>query len=186
MKELLPKLTARLRAFQEDAQQLHVPLYQLAVPKEETEVISHAWFWPRLGGFFKEKDVVVAETGTSSFGILDVPLPEGARFVSQILWGSIGWAVGAPSSVVFLSRVTKRDWGARKYSWRCISRERRWTWKDNFIHRGWKPVRPTQTVEATMTDAPMAQATDGPGTEHYVALQTETNHISPEQFWIYD
>ena len=32
--------------------------------------------------------------GTSNFGILDVPFPEGSVFVSQILWGSIGWAVG--------------------------------------------------------------------------------------------
>ncbi|KAJ7471878.1 hypothetical protein FB451DRAFT_1470874 [Mycena latifolia] len=35
----------------------------------------------------------ISEThaGTSNFGILDVPLPEQAVFVSQLLWGSIGW-----------------------------------------------------------------------------------------------
>lgn len=32
--------------------------------------------------------------GTSNFGILDVPLPEESVFVSQILYGSIGWTVG--------------------------------------------------------------------------------------------
>lgn len=34
--------------------------------------------------------------GTSNFGLLDVPLPHESVFVSQILWGSIGWATGQP------------------------------------------------------------------------------------------
>jgi pyruvate decarboxylase len=29
------------------------------------------------------------------FGLLDVPLPSHATYVAQILWGSIGWSVGA-------------------------------------------------------------------------------------------
>ena len=62
-KELLPQLTARLQAYHEDARKLHVPVFQNIVPKEDTEDISHSWFWPRLGQFFREKDVVVAETG---------------------------------------------------------------------------------------------------------------------------
>lgn len=37
----------------------------------------------------------MVETGTSSFGMIDVPLPLGGTFVSQVLWGSIGWAGGA-------------------------------------------------------------------------------------------
>jgi len=32
--------------------------------------------------------------GTSTYGILDVVFPENAIFVSQILYGSIGWTVG--------------------------------------------------------------------------------------------
>ncbi|KAJ7686676.1 thiamine diphosphate-binding protein, partial [Mycena rosella] len=47
------------------------------------------------GKFFKPKDVIIAETGTSSIGIVDIPLPEKSIFVSQILWGSIGWTVGS-------------------------------------------------------------------------------------------
>lgn len=37
----------------------------------------------------------MAETGTSSFGIIDVPLPSGATMVSQVLYGSIGYATGS-------------------------------------------------------------------------------------------
>lgn len=94
MKELLPKLTARLHAYSDAAQKLAVPKFVAPLPKEDHEIISHAWFWPRMGQFFRPKDVIVAETGTSSFGILDIPLPEDSVFLSQILWGSIGWTVG--------------------------------------------------------------------------------------------
>ncbi|KAG7088469.1 hypothetical protein E1B28_012458 [Marasmius oreades] len=95
MKQILPKLTDRLQRYAERANAITVPRFVSPIPQEDTKEITHAWFWPRLATFFKEKDVVVAETGTSSFGILDVPLPQNAMFVSQILWGSIGWTVGS-------------------------------------------------------------------------------------------
>ena len=95
MKHLLPKLTARLQPLKENAQLLSVPKFVSPVPEEDNQIISQSWLWPRVGQFFKENDVVVAETGTSSFGILDVPLPKGATFLAQILWGSIGWTVGS-------------------------------------------------------------------------------------------
>ncbi|KAF9267466.1 pyruvate decarboxylase [Marasmius fiardii PR-910] len=95
MKQILPKLTERLQSYAEQANSIPVPHFTSPIPREDTKEITHAWFWPRLTSFFREKDVVVAETGTSSFGILDVPLPQNAVFVSQILWGSIGWTVGS-------------------------------------------------------------------------------------------
>ena len=111
MKLLLPKLTSRLKTYQHRATELIVPRPKLEIPVEHSSDITQAYFWPRVSKFFKEKDVIVAETGarlasiliwtgliimigTSSFGILDVPLPEQSMFVSQILYGSIGWTVG--------------------------------------------------------------------------------------------
>ena len=104
MKRLLPKLTARLQSLQEHASNLPVPRFDFKVPSESTETISHTWLWPRVAQFFKKGDVIVAETGTSSFGILDVPLPDGAMFVSQILWGSIGWTVGSTLGAAVAAR----------------------------------------------------------------------------------
>ncbi|KAI0766453.1 pyruvate decarboxylase [Trametes elegans] len=101
MKRLLPKLTARLEPYKEGAFQLEVPKFQLPVPQEDDDVITHSWLWPRVSKFFKPKDIVVAETGTSSFGVLDIPFPPEAIFVSQILWGSIGWTVGATLGAAF-------------------------------------------------------------------------------------
>ncbi|KAH9480463.1 Putative pyruvate decarboxylase C3G9.11c [Psilocybe cubensis] len=95
MKNLLPKLTEKLKSFYPVSSQIKVPDYIKQLPQEETSIITHKWFWPRLGFFFKPKDVIVADTGTSNFGILEVPLPANAVMVSQILWGSIGWSVGS-------------------------------------------------------------------------------------------
>lgn len=38
---------------------------------------------------------MLTETGTSSFGLINVPLPSHAKYLSQVLWGAIGWSVGA-------------------------------------------------------------------------------------------
>ncbi|KAJ7780574.1 pyruvate decarboxylase [Mycena maculata] len=104
MKELLPLVTARLHACSAVARAVPVPDFTAVIPQEDNNVISQAWFWPRVGRFFQPKDVIVAETGTSSFGILDIPLPEKSVFVSQILWGSIGWTVGSTLGAAFAAR----------------------------------------------------------------------------------
>lgn len=57
--------------------------------------ITQAWLWPRVGQFLKARDIVVTETGTSNFGIWDTKFPPGVTALSQVLWGSIGWSVGA-------------------------------------------------------------------------------------------
>ncbi|PFH53957.1 hypothetical protein AMATHDRAFT_752 [Amanita thiersii Skay4041] len=95
MKQLLPKLTDRLKEFKSVSSQITVPPFTVPLPSAQDDSITHTWFWPRLHTFFKPRDVIVTETGTANFGILDVPLPKGAKLVSQILWGSIGWSVGS-------------------------------------------------------------------------------------------
>lgn len=104
MKSLLPKLTKRLSKYQEDASRIHVPHYKLDVPKESDDKISHAYFWPRVGKFFRKQDVIVAETGTSNFGMMDVPMPDKSVFVSQILYGSIGWATASTLGAALAAR----------------------------------------------------------------------------------
>ncbi|KAA1469815.1 pyruvate decarboxylase [Dentipellis sp. KUC8613] len=109
MKELLPALTARLHPFSSAGLAIPVPRFEAPLPDAASdplgaETISHAWLWPRVAQFFREKDVVLAETGTSSFGVLDVPLPKDAIFVSQILWGSIGWTVGSTLGAALAAR----------------------------------------------------------------------------------
>lgn len=62
---------------------------------DDSQTITQAWFWPRVGEFLIPKDVIVTETGTANFGIWDTRFPAGVTALSQVLWGSIGWSVGA-------------------------------------------------------------------------------------------
>ncbi len=57
--------------------------------------ISAAALYPRWANFLKPDDILIAESGTVSFGLVFALLPPGATFHSQTLWGSIGWATPA-------------------------------------------------------------------------------------------
>jgi pyruvate decarboxylase len=109
MKHLLPKLTARLQTLDSPASTANVPSFRPILPKPGEdplgeEVISHLYFWPRISQFIRPEDVVCTETGTSSFGALEMQLPAKAIYLSQILWGSIGWATGAAVGAALAAR----------------------------------------------------------------------------------
>jgi pyruvate decarboxylase len=109
MKHLLPKLTARLHPLDSPSSSTSVPAFRAILPKAGEdplgeEIISHLYFWPRISQFIRPEDVVVTETGTSSFGALEMPLPAKTIYVSQILWGSIGWATGAAVGAALAAR----------------------------------------------------------------------------------
>jgi pyruvate decarboxylase len=63
--------------------------------KDSNQIITQAYIWPRIGQWLRKGDVVVTETGTSNFGILDTKFPDDVIGISQVLWGSIGYSVGA-------------------------------------------------------------------------------------------
>lgn len=69
------------------------------IPKEEVQspdpTITHAWLWPRIGQWLEKDDIVITETGTSNFGIWETRFPQGVTAISQVLWGSIGYATGS-------------------------------------------------------------------------------------------
>lgn len=57
--------------------------------------LAQEYMWNRLSYFLKEGDVIVTETGTSSFGILSTHFPKHVKAISQVLWGSIGFSLPA-------------------------------------------------------------------------------------------
>ncbi|KTD44037.1 alpha-keto acid decarboxylase family protein [Legionella oakridgensis] len=59
------------------------------------EIITQKRFWMAMADFLKENDIILAEIGTSLFGLLEIPLPDRTTFISQSLWGAIGYTVGA-------------------------------------------------------------------------------------------
>jgi indolepyruvate decarboxylase len=60
-----------------------------------SDPITAAALYPRYRDFLKPRDQIVIESGSSTSGIVPLPLPDGAEVHSQPLWGSIGWATGA-------------------------------------------------------------------------------------------
>ena len=66
-----------------------------SLPGAAGHQVSSATLYPRLANFFREDDIVIAETGLCMSYLPSVRLPNGAVFHNQTLWGSIGWATPA-------------------------------------------------------------------------------------------
>ncbi len=52
-------------------------------------------FFERLSYFMKERDILLAEQGTSYYGAATMPIPKDTMFIGQPLWGSIGFTFSA-------------------------------------------------------------------------------------------
>ena len=75
------------------------------------EIITQAWFWPRVGEWLRPRDIVITETGTANFGIWETRFPAGVTALSQVLWGSIGYSVGATQGAAL---AAQEDGGDRR------------------------------------------------------------------------
>lgn len=105
MKYLLPKLTAKLPT---PASTMPMTPYTYPIPQEEHDGITQPWLWPAVGAHFGPGDVIVADTGTSAFGTLDIPMKSGSVYMTQTLWGSIGYSVGAALGAALAARQCQR------------------------------------------------------------------------------
>ena len=70
------------------------------------EVITHDWLWPRIGQWLEPNDIVLTETGTANFGIWEAKFPKGVTAIAQVLWGSIGYSVGACQGAALAAKET--------------------------------------------------------------------------------
>ena len=62
---------------------------------EPGKALTQSYLWSRTCRFFRSGDVVVADNGTSNIALTDVRLPEGSRYISQLIWGAIGHSLPA-------------------------------------------------------------------------------------------
>ncbi len=56
--------------------------------------LTQAAYWQAIQGYIRAGDVLIAEDGTS-YGAQGLNLPPNCTFVSQVVWGSIGYTVGS-------------------------------------------------------------------------------------------
>ena len=92
-RELVFRLAELVEVRTEKAMQ---PASPTRVPSPEPgALLTQARLWPRIQGFIQPGDVVVADNGTSNIALTDVRLPENAKYISQLIWGSIGYSLPA-------------------------------------------------------------------------------------------
>jgi len=97
-----PLLSALIAALPSQAQHAlgkpQLPPPRVPKDKDATQLVQ-SQIWPSIEGFLRSGDVVVSETGTSTFGLCDITFPSHTRFEAQMYYGSIGWATAATLGV---------------------------------------------------------------------------------------
>ncbi|CAG8522135.1 14719_t:CDS:2 [Funneliformis mosseae] len=105
LKQILPKITSCLEDLHYNPQIQPPYQYRLLPEQIESKRIVQNWFWREISSkFLKPNDIIIADTGTSMFGLMDIKFPKGATFISQILYGSIGYSVGATLGAALAAR----------------------------------------------------------------------------------
>ncbi|KAI9033680.1 thiamine diphosphate-binding protein [Phycomyces nitens] len=100
MSELLPLL---IKAIPQYPSRSYPPVPRPLETKGGHE-ITHNYFWNKVPEFMDPNGIVVAETGTSEFGVFNMDAPRGTSFITQVLWGSIGYSVGAAYGAAMADR----------------------------------------------------------------------------------
>ncbi|KAI8976985.1 thiamine diphosphate-binding protein [Pilobolus umbonatus] len=101
MYEFLPLLTKSLPALSHtfDLGPRHFP-----DPTEDGADITHNYFWNKIPEYIAENSIIVAETGTAEFAAFNLKSPPGCTYITQVLWGSIGFTVGAALGAALADR----------------------------------------------------------------------------------
>ncbi|KAG7192351.1 Pyruvate decarboxylase 1 [Scheffersomyces spartinae] len=82
-----------------------VPKIKLVnTPAVKDTPITQEWLWTRVSSWFREGDIVISETGTSAFGIVQSRFPDNTLGISQVLYGSIGFTTGATLGAVMAAQ----------------------------------------------------------------------------------
>jgi indolepyruvate decarboxylase len=73
------------------------PLHYLTAQTEsETKgALTQAVLWRHIQKYLKQRDIIVSDTGTSFFASANLTLPDGASFIAQPTWSSLGYALPA-------------------------------------------------------------------------------------------
>ncbi|KAI3403498.1 PDC1 [Candida oxycetoniae] len=97
MKEALNKLLETVKSSIDSSYEpVPVPRQKLInSPAPESTPLTQEYLWTKVSSWFEEGDIIITETGTSAFGIVQSRFPNNTIGISQVLWGSIGYTVGA-------------------------------------------------------------------------------------------
>ncbi len=71
---------------------------------DKTKAITIKRLFDRMSHFIKNNSIVVAETGVSLFSAAEMLMPDGATFIGQTFYGSIGYTVGSTLGACIAAR----------------------------------------------------------------------------------
>ncbi|CCH46209.1 pyruvate decarboxylase [Wickerhamomyces ciferrii] len=107
---VLKKLNEQIGPIVKDYKPYPVPKVSLTTAPTAPETpLTQEWLWTRISSWLREGDVVITETGTSAFGIVQSRFPTNTTGISQVLWGSIGYSVGAALGAVAAAEEVDRE-----------------------------------------------------------------------------
>jgi pyruvate decarboxylase len=76
---------------------------------DKSAPLTQDWVWQRISSWLEEDDIIPADLGTSGFGTLWSRYPRGAVPLTQLLWSSIGYAVGAAVGAALAAREDEQQ-----------------------------------------------------------------------------
>ncbi|KAF2091833.1 pyruvate decarboxylase [Saccharata proteae CBS 121410] len=81
---------------------------------QPANAITQTWIWHEMIKFLRPEDVLIADTGTASFGLVDTKFPCGnIRWTAQTYYGSIGWATPAALGSEIALEEMQQEKGAK-------------------------------------------------------------------------
>jgi indolepyruvate decarboxylase len=94
LKEVLSGVADAVPGVTNRAGRRFVPAQATGDLRDGSPKLTQAAYWQAIQGYIRSGDVLVAEDGTS-YASAGLQLPPNCTFVSQVIWGSIGYSVGS-------------------------------------------------------------------------------------------
>lgn len=110
IKSLLGKLLARLQGVQLASEpfppnpDLPRELLKTVPIRGDDATVDQYSFWLRMSEYFRPGDVILTETGTSSYGGQSIHLPDDTAVINSSIWLSIGYMLAASQGVSLAQR----------------------------------------------------------------------------------
>ena len=94
LKEVLLGVTDAVPQVTNRSTRLFAPAQAMGNHADGSAKLTQAAYWQAIQGYIRARDVLIAEDGTS-YASAGLQLPPNCTFVSQVIWGSIGYSVGS-------------------------------------------------------------------------------------------
>lgn len=73
------------------------------------QLLRQELVWGEFSHWFQPGDIIITEVGTSAFGIMQTKFPKNAWGISQALWGSSGYSLGACLGASFAAQELEQE-----------------------------------------------------------------------------